>query len=153
MTKFVRGDVVELPLPAEAAGSGENRQTALVVSPSDLEHAHGLLWVALVTKQENPAWRGDVPILDFAVAGTPPQFGDAARARAGGDQRGAGQTVGENALVRVTSRASLAPALRTIRGMKKTLHLVAGARPNFMKIAPIVRALQSCTPASTTTAR
>ena len=72
MTKFVRGDVVELPLPAEAAGSGENRQTALVVSPSDLEHAHGLLWVALVTKQENPAWRGDVPILDFAVAGTPP---------------------------------------------------------------------------------
>lgn len=27
--------------------------------------------------------------------------------------------------------------------MKKTLHLVAGARPNFMKIAPIVRALQA----------
>lgn len=26
--------------------------------------------------------------------------------------------------------------------MKKTLHLVAGARPNFMKIAPIVRALR-----------
>jgi len=27
--------------------------------------------------------------------------------------------------------------------MKKTIHLVAGARPNFMKIAPIVRALRS----------
>jgi UDP-N-acetylglucosamine 2-epimerase (non-hydrolysing) len=27
--------------------------------------------------------------------------------------------------------------------MKKTLHLVAGARPNFMKIAPIVRALHA----------
>ncbi len=27
--------------------------------------------------------------------------------------------------------------------MKRTLHLVAGARPNFMKIAPIVRALQA----------
>jgi UDP-N-acetylglucosamine 2-epimerase (non-hydrolysing) len=27
--------------------------------------------------------------------------------------------------------------------MKKTLHLVAGARPNFMKIAPIVRALEA----------
>ena len=27
--------------------------------------------------------------------------------------------------------------------MKKTLYLVAGARPNFMKIAPIVRALQA----------
>jgi len=27
--------------------------------------------------------------------------------------------------------------------MKKTLHLVAGARPNFMKIAPIVRALDA----------
>lgn len=27
--------------------------------------------------------------------------------------------------------------------MKKTIHLVAGARPNFMKIAPIVRALQA----------
>ena len=27
--------------------------------------------------------------------------------------------------------------------MKKTLYLVAGARPNFMKIAPIVRALDA----------
>ena len=27
--------------------------------------------------------------------------------------------------------------------MMKTIYLVAGARPNFMKIAPIVRALQA----------
>jgi len=27
--------------------------------------------------------------------------------------------------------------------MNKTIYLVAGARPNFMKIAPIVRALQA----------
>jgi len=72
MTKFVRGDVVRVPFPGDAAASGEERQTALVVSPSDLEHARGLLWVALVTTKEDPAWRGDVPILDFAVAGTPP---------------------------------------------------------------------------------
>lgn len=74
MTKFVRGDVIEVPFPGDASGVGDGKQTALVVSPTDLEHAHGLLWVALVTKQENPAWRGDVPILDFAVAGTPPQM-------------------------------------------------------------------------------
>ncbi len=72
MTKFVRGDVVQVPFPGDGAGSADEKQTALVVSPSDLEHARGLLWVALVTKQEDAAWRGDVPILDFAVAGTPP---------------------------------------------------------------------------------
>lgn len=70
MTKFVRGDVVQVPFPGAAAAADDGKQTALVVSPSDLEHARGLLWVALVTKQENPAWRGDVPILDTAVAGT-----------------------------------------------------------------------------------
>ncbi len=70
MTKFVRGDVVQVPFPGEAGAAGDEKQTALVVSPSDLEHARGLLWVALVTKQEDPAWRGDVPILDTAVAGT-----------------------------------------------------------------------------------
>ncbi|MDT3679584.1 MAG: type II toxin-antitoxin system PemK/MazF family toxin [Burkholderiaceae bacterium] len=69
MTKFVRGDVVQTPFPGDA--SADEKQTALVISPSDLEHARGLLWVALVTKQEDPAWRGDVPILDSAVAGTP----------------------------------------------------------------------------------
>lgn len=74
MTKFVRGDVVQAPFPGDTSGSGDEKQTALVVSPSDLEHARGLLWVALVTKQENPGWRGDVPILDFAVAGTPPNM-------------------------------------------------------------------------------
>lgn len=70
MTKFVRGDVVEVPFPGDTV-AGDARRTALVVSPSDLEHARGLLWVALVTKPEAPAWRGDVPILDTAVAGTP----------------------------------------------------------------------------------
>ena len=74
MTKFVRGDVIQVPFPGDTAPSGDEKQAALVVSPSDLEHARGLLWVALVTKQENPAWRGDVPVLDFAVAGTAPQM-------------------------------------------------------------------------------
>lgn len=69
MTKFVRGDVVQVPFPGETA-AGDATRTALVVSPSDLEYARGLLWVALVTKPEDPAWRGDVPILDTAVAGT-----------------------------------------------------------------------------------
>jgi len=69
MTKFVRGDVVQTPFPGD--DSADEKQMALVISPSDLEHARGLLWVALVTKQEDPAWRGDVPILDSAVAGTP----------------------------------------------------------------------------------
>lgn len=70
MTKFVRGDVVQVPFPGETPAE-DAKQMALVVSPSDLEQTHGLLWVALVTASEEPAWRGDVPILDTAVAGTP----------------------------------------------------------------------------------
>ncbi len=34
----------------------------------------------------------------------------------------------------------------------KTIYLVAGARPNFMKIAPIVRAIQATSPLSVTMA-
>lgn len=71
MTSFVRGDVVQVPFPGNASDDGN--ETALVVSPSDLEHARGLLWVALVTKQEDPGWKGDVPILDNAVGGVAPR--------------------------------------------------------------------------------
>lgn len=78
MTVFVRGDVVEVAFPGRTApsdegGSGDGKETALVVSPSDLEHARGLLWVALVTKEEAPGWDGDVPIVDNAVAGVAPR--------------------------------------------------------------------------------
>jgi hypothetical protein len=41
----------------------------------------------------------------------------------------------------VTPGAASTTAGAAHRGMKKTLAMVAGARPNFMKIAPMVRAL------------
>lgn len=71
MRSFVRGDVVSVSFPGDVASGGE-QGFAVVVSPSDLEHARGLLWVALVVKPEESGWTGDVPILDHAVAGVAP---------------------------------------------------------------------------------
>lgn len=86
MTKFVRGDVVKVALPAGAAGKEESAQegapgsdqddgqdTALVISPSDLEHDSGLLWIARVVVAPSDRWTGDVPIVDTAVAAVAPQ--------------------------------------------------------------------------------
>lgn len=82
MTKFVRGDVVTVAHPATAAGRDAStpgsdpdggQDTAVVISPSDLEHDSGLLWIARVAMAPSPQWSGDVPIVDTAVAGVAPQ--------------------------------------------------------------------------------
>lgn len=72
MTIFVRGDVVKVAFPGDAAGSAEGNDTALVVSPVELQRDRGLLWVVPVMKQGEGAWKGDLPILDNAVAGVAP---------------------------------------------------------------------------------
>ena len=42
-----------------------------MVSSSDLEDTHGLLWVLMITSAENRGWPSDVAVSDLASAGLP----------------------------------------------------------------------------------
>lgn len=70
MPTFRRGDVVKVPLPYADRATRQSRP-ALVVSTADLEDAHGLLWVLMITSADNRGWPGDVDISNLAVAGLP----------------------------------------------------------------------------------
>jgi len=70
MPRFSAYDVVAVPFPYTERPVRQ-RRPALVISGPDLEDAHGLLWVAMITAAENRSWAGDVPIKDLAGAGLP----------------------------------------------------------------------------------
>lgn len=70
MANFKRGDVIKVPFPYTGRSTRQSRP-ALVVSSSDLEDAHGLLWVLMITSAENRGWPSDVPINNLADAGLP----------------------------------------------------------------------------------
>ena len=70
MANFKRGDVVKVPFPYTDRSTRQSRP-ALVVSSRDLEDAHGLLWVLMITSAENRGWLGDVPVTNLADAGLP----------------------------------------------------------------------------------
>jgi len=70
MPGFRRGDVVKVPFPYTDRATRQSRP-ALVVAAGDLEDAHGLLWVVMITSAENRRWPGDLPIGDPAAAGLP----------------------------------------------------------------------------------
>ena len=70
MPGFRRGDVVKVPFPYTDRATRQSRP-ALVVAAGDLEVAHGLLWVVMITSAENRRWPGDVAISDLATAGLP----------------------------------------------------------------------------------
>ena len=70
MASFRRGDVIKVPFPYTDRPTRQTRP-ALVVSSSDIEDAHGLLWVLMITSAENRGWRGDLPVDDLAGAGLP----------------------------------------------------------------------------------
>jgi mRNA interferase MazF len=70
MPRSKRGDVVKVPFPYTDRATRQSRP-ALVVAAGDLEDAHGLLWVVMITSAENRRWPGDVVIGDLAVAGLP----------------------------------------------------------------------------------
>ena len=70
MANFKRGDVIKVPFPYTDRSTRQSRP-ALVVSSSDLEDTHGLLWVLMITSAENRGWPGDVSINNFAGAGLP----------------------------------------------------------------------------------
>ena len=70
MASFKRGDVIKVPFPYTDRATRQHRP-ALVVSSAQLEDAHGLLWVLMITSAENRGWAGDVAIADLETAGLP----------------------------------------------------------------------------------
>lgn len=70
MAAFDQGDVVKVPFPYTDRATRQSRP-ALVVSSGDLEDAHGLLWVLMITSAGNRGWPGDAAIVDLHVAGLP----------------------------------------------------------------------------------
>jgi len=72
MPAFEAWDVIKVPFPYTDRPVRQ-RRPALVVSANDLQTAHGLLWVVMVTSAENRGWLGDVGVSDLAHAGLPAQ--------------------------------------------------------------------------------
>lgn len=70
MPIFDQGDVIKVPFPYTDRATRQSRP-ALVVSVPELEVAHSLLWVSMITSAENRGWDGDVEILDLERAGLP----------------------------------------------------------------------------------
>lgn len=73
MAIFTRGDVVKARLSPSrsAADASDSSEPALVVSPTDLEDTHGLLWVVPIVGADAEPWPDDVAIVDLPVAGLP----------------------------------------------------------------------------------
>ena len=70
MPSFRQGDVIKVPFPYTDRSTRQSRP-ALVVSTGELEDAHGILWVVMITSAHNRGWSSDVPVNDLATAGLP----------------------------------------------------------------------------------
>jgi mRNA interferase MazF len=70
MPIFEAWDIIKVPFPYTDRPVRQ-RRPALVVAAKDLQVAHGLLWVVMITSAENRGWRGDVEVSDLAQAGLP----------------------------------------------------------------------------------
>jgi mRNA interferase MazF len=70
MPDFEAWDIVKVPFPYTDRPVRQ-RRPALVIAAGDLEEAHGLLWLAMITSAANRAWPGDVAISDLHLAGLP----------------------------------------------------------------------------------
>ena len=70
MQDFEAWDVIKVPFPYTDRPIRQHRP-ALVVAASDLQAAHGLLWVVMITSAENRGWVGDVGVSNLAYAGLP----------------------------------------------------------------------------------
>lgn len=62
-------DVVIVPFPYSDR-LAEKRRPAVVISNRKL-HALGLIWIVMITSADNPAWPGDVPVIDLKRSGLP----------------------------------------------------------------------------------
>jgi mRNA interferase MazF len=47
------------------------RRPALVIAADEIEAAHGLIWLIMITSAENRGWPDDVRISDLRTAGLP----------------------------------------------------------------------------------
>ncbi len=70
MPDFKRWDVIKIPHPYGEAPARHHRP-ALVLAAGDLQIAHGLLWIMMITTAPNFRWPGDVDITDHEAAGLP----------------------------------------------------------------------------------
>jgi mRNA interferase MazF len=67
---FAPFDIVVVPFPY-ADRLAEKRRPALVVSAPGLQKRFGLVWLAMITSADNPAWDCDVAVSDLKLAGLP----------------------------------------------------------------------------------
>jgi len=70
MPDFDVWDIVKVPFPYTDRPVRQ-RRPALVVAAGELQSAHGLLWLAMVTSAANRGWPGDVLVSDLGAAGLP----------------------------------------------------------------------------------
>lgn len=70
MTGFKLWDVVKVPFPYTDRPVRQYRP-ALVVAAGEIEAAHGLIWVLMITSAANRGWAGDVVISNLKTAGLP----------------------------------------------------------------------------------
>jgi len=70
MPIFEPWDIVRVPFPYTDRPVRQ-RRPALVVAAGDLETAHGLLWLVMITSAEHRGWPGDVVISELGGAGLP----------------------------------------------------------------------------------
>jgi mRNA interferase MazF len=70
MPTYSTWDVIKVPFPYSDRPVRE-RRPALVVSSSDNQELHGLLWVVMITSSENRGWAGDVDVSDLRISGLP----------------------------------------------------------------------------------
>jgi mRNA interferase MazF len=70
MPIFEPWDIVRVPFPYTDRPVRQ-RRPALVIGADELQTAHGLLWLAMITSAEHRGWPGDVLISDLDGAGLP----------------------------------------------------------------------------------
>jgi mRNA interferase MazF len=70
MAIFEVWDIVKVPFPYTDRPVRQ-RRPALVVAGGEIEAAHGLLWLVMITSAENRGWPDDVRISDLGTAGLP----------------------------------------------------------------------------------
>src|SRR6516164_8133595 len=70
MPIFEPWDIVRVPFPYTDRPVRQ-RRPALVVVAGELQTAHGLLWLAMITSAQHRGWPGDVFLSDLGAAGLP----------------------------------------------------------------------------------
>ena len=70
MANFEPWEIVRVPFPY-ADRPVRQRRPALVIAAGDLQTAHRLLWLAMITSEVHRGWPGDVVISDLDGAGLP----------------------------------------------------------------------------------